>query len=432
VVAQVDLPATLLDLAALPFDRMDGVSQRGAIASGRVATRPVYSETLFPRYHFGWSELRAATDDRFRYIRAPRPELYDVRADPGETRNLMGERPPPAAALVAWLDGLGASAPPTPGTVTAEVSEKLAALGYVGAARAQPAASPLADPKDKVDAYEAYKRAFALQHEGKDAESARALRKLLADNPAMLDAWEDLGLSLVRMGREAEGVTALGKVIEGDPGRASAHLALARIHSLSGHRDLAEKHAELASATDPGRGYETLALIVLDRNRLAEAAAYARKSLDADRNRVMSRFVLALVARRTGRCEDAIAEYREAAEAQRRQKGLVVRDLHSGLADCLARLGREGEAEAEFKAEVATFPHSREGRVGLAMLYRSQGRDTEIREVLGGVVTASPRAGADEYWTVVHTLTVLGDLPAAREWAGRARALFPGDPRFRR
>ena len=64
------------------------------------------------------------------------------------------------------------------------------------------------------------------------------------------------------------------------------------------------------------------------------------------------------------------------------------------------------------------------------MLYRSQGRDADARSVLEGVVTANPRAGADEYWTVVRAFATLGDLAAAREWAGRARVLFPADRRF--
>ena len=55
--AQVDLPATLLDLAGVPAAGMDGVSLRPAIAADRGPVRPVYSETFFPRYHFGWSEL---------------------------------------------------------------------------------------------------------------------------------------------------------------------------------------------------------------------------------------------------------------------------------------------------------------------------------------------------------------------------------------
>jgi Tfp pilus assembly protein PilF len=191
------------------------------------------------------------------------------------------------------------------------------------------------------------------------------------------------------------------------------------------------RHAELASATEPGQGFETLAELMLRANRLPEAEAYARRSLDADRSGVLSAFILGEVARRQGRFAAAVPAYRQALAAQRLRKGLVVRDLHAGLADSLARLGQEAEAEKEFRAEIATIPYSRTGRTGLALLYRSQGRDAEARAVLEGVVTANPGAGADEYWTVVRTLATLGDAAAARQWSSRGRARFPSDPRFR-
>jgi Tfp pilus assembly protein PilF len=111
-------------------------------------------------------------------------------------------------------------------------------------------------------------------------------------------------------------------------------------------------------------------------------------------------------------------------------KFLVVPGLHSGLADCLARSGREADAEKEFRAEIDTLPYSKAGRAGLAALCRSQARDAEARAVLEGVVTANPRAGADEYEMVVRTFTLLGDTAAARAWAARAHARFPADRRF--
>jgi tetratricopeptide (TPR) repeat protein len=125
----------------------------------------------------------------------------------------------------------------------------------------------------------------------------------------------------------------------------------------------------------------------------------------------MSHFVLGVVAQRAGRYEEALAEYQQAEQHKRRRRTAVVRNLHANMADCLARLGREAEAEREFRAEIETIPSSREGRVGLATLYRSQGRDAEAREVLGGLIAAEPRATADSYWTVVRTFRVLGEGP---------------------
>jgi arylsulfatase A-like enzyme/Tfp pilus assembly protein PilF len=432
IVNQVDIPATLLDLAGLPYDGMDGVSQRPALDSGKASSRSVYSETYFPRFHFGWSELLAVTEERYRYVRAPRPELYDLRRDPAERQNLAGERAAAVAALDAQLarEATPGEAP-KPAEVSAETREALQALGYVGGGVVAPTTGPLSDPKDKLPVYEAYRRATEARREGRAEEAVKELRAVVADSPGMLDAWETLGTTLVRLGREKEGIAAFDEVVRRDPTNAAAHLALAKIHGLAGRRQTAEKHAELASGKEPGRGFEVLAQILLDQNHPTEAAQYARKSLAADPSRVMSLFVLGVVAQRGGRYAEGADFYRRAIEAQGRQKGVIVRGLHAGLADCLARLGREAEAEREFLAEIAVIPHSREARVGLALLYRSQGRDAEARDVLAGVVTANPQPRADEYLVVVRTFTVLGDVPAAREWAARAQALYPKDPRFR-
>jgi len=431
-VAQADIPATLLDLAGLPAAGLDGVSLRPALQAGRVAPRPVYSETLFPRYHFGWSELYAVTEERFRYIKAPRPELFDVAADPGETRNLVAERASTVATLEGWLArAVDTKALGAPEEVSAETREKLQALGYIGISQVPVAAGELPDPKDKIGSYEDLRRAQALRRDGKDAEAVAQFRRVLDLNPRMLDAWELLGTTLVRMGRLQEGIAALSEVLKIDPNHASTHTALVKVYTLERRLDLARAHAELAAAGNPGQGYELLAQLMLDLRDPVQAAEFARKSLAADRERVMSHFVLGVVAQREGRFEPALASYRLAEEFKARRRQTIVRNLHANIADCLARLGREAEAEQEFLKEIETIPASREGRVGLAMLYRSQGRDAAARQVLTDLVAAERPATADTYWTIVRTLRVLGDVEAAREWAARARSAFPADPRFR-
>jgi tetratricopeptide (TPR) repeat protein len=438
VVGLADVAATLLDLVGLTAGGLDGTTLRAAIESGRAQVGRVYSETFYPRYHFGWSELFSATEDRYRFIRAPRSELYDRLRDPRERQDLAGERRDALAAMSAWLDRVaprGALAPRQP--VSAESREALAALGYVGGAApakladATAASATLPDPKDKLPVFERYRSAVQAERDGRIEEAVRGLRAVVADTPGLLDAWQALGRAYARQGREREAVAAFDAMVRQDPTNPEAHLALARLHGFAGRRERAEKHALIAAQKEPGRGFETLAQLQLDQNRHAAAAESARKSLAAEPDRVMSRFALATSERLAGRYETAAAEYRAAIERASRQKGFIVRGLHAGLADCLARLGREAEAEPEFRREIALIPHSREGRVGLALLLRSQGRDEEARNVLAGLVTANPRAGADEYLLIVRTLQTLGDSEAAREWARKGRALFPADARLR-
>src|SRR5262249_46437730 len=153
--------------------------------------------------------------------------------------------------------------------------------------------------------------------------------------PTMIDAWEMLGYTLIRMGRTAEGLEAVDRALRLDPLRTTAHLALAKVYALEGRDELAQKHAEVASGKNPAQGNEALAQLMMDKGDVARAAAYARKSVAADPDRIMSRFILGVAARAGGRCEDAIAEFRRAEAAKDRQKRVVVRNLHAQMGDCL-------------------------------------------------------------------------------------------------
>src|SRR5262249_45818219 len=106
----VDLAATLLDLTGVAASGLDGVSLRTALSGSGFTGRGVSSETFYPRYHLGWSELFAATEGRYRFVRAPRSELFDLTTDAGERRNVAGERASVATAMDRWLDTQGAGA----------------------------------------------------------------------------------------------------------------------------------------------------------------------------------------------------------------------------------------------------------------------------------------------------------------------------------
>jgi choline-sulfatase len=431
--ALADVAPTLLELVGATADGVDGRSLVPALASRQVVDHTVYSETMYPRLHFGWSDLASIVDGRYHYIRAPRPELYDATTDPGERRDLITSNGSVATAMSAAVDRLTAGSPLTqPAAADADVKERLRALGYTTSSPATAAGTaPLPDPKDKIADYETLRRAQRLAADGRDREVIELLPALLARDPAMLDGQELLAKSLTRIGRTREAIDAFGRVLAIEPLKPETHLALARILALEHDGARARAHAELAARRDPAAGYEMLAELMMDAGRTQEAAAFARRSVDADPSRYMSHYLIGVVAQRAGRCDEATAAFRKAIDAKRAEPAAVVRNLHAGLADCLARSGATAEAEREFREELAEVPSSAEARVGLATLYRSQGRDVEARTVLGGLVAAQPQPTADSYWTVVHAFTVLGDTAAAREWTDKARAAFPADARFR-
>ena len=266
-VAQVDIAPTLLDLVGLPATGMDGTSLRSSLGSGMVAGRTIYSETLYPRYHFGWSELYAASDGRFQFIRAPHRELYDLNRDVAQRENLASERAQTAVSMEAWLSRM-TSAVAAPEAADAQTRERLAALGYVGTASAPLAnATDLPDPKDKIGAYEDLRKGLALRASGLNQEAVPQLRKVVSENPLMIDAWESLGLSLISLGQEKAGIEAMERAIKIDPLRAEPHMALAKLHALGGNMSVAVAHAEIAARKEPGRSFEILAQIMMDKRK---------------------------------------------------------------------------------------------------------------------------------------------------------------------
>src|SRR4029079_16691682 len=149
---------TILDLlnVSTPADaRYDGRSLAAALRRPEtVADAGVYAETLVPLLHFGWSDLRVLRDGRWKYIEAPRPELYDLVTDPAEQRNLIDAEPSRARAIRAGLDRIVAAERTDADVrtnnreaVPSDVLQRLGALGYVHAdsTNQRPASAGLAD-----------------------------------------------------------------------------------------------------------------------------------------------------------------------------------------------------------------------------------------------------------------------------------------------
>jgi arylsulfatase A-like enzyme len=155
----VDVMPTVLDLlgqSAAPA--IDGQTLVPLMTGAARASRlEVYSESRYGLDRFGWSPLSALREGRFKVILAPRPELYDLDADPNESSNLYQQRADLAASMTRRLRTLTrpAQAAPTSSPGDAETRARLAALGYVAASSPASgnAAPTLADPKDRIDLY---------------------------------------------------------------------------------------------------------------------------------------------------------------------------------------------------------------------------------------------------------------------------------------
>jgi arylsulfatase A-like enzyme/predicted Zn-dependent protease len=427
-----DVAATLLEAAASGVRGGDGSATLGrgrslwSVINGADATAlpevGVYSESLYARYHFGWSELQALTDARYRYIKAPRPELYDLTNDPREQRNIAGERAQAAQAMRAALDRLASRATvDRPSAVTAAEREQFQALGYVGmqADVGDLAGEKLPDPKDKVGVLEEYRKAVTLAAR-RDYEGAIAgLRGILQNNPNMADVWQQVGNLLMRVDRPEEALAAYKQFVTLKPTQANGLVAVAatllRLHRLTEarqHAQLAVKvaapHERLARAS----AHEMLAKIALAGKDGETARREAKLAQEEDPTLPMPLYVEALQLHTAGRYAEALPVFAEAAKHVN-ARTLTITELYFYWGDTLARLGRTTEAEAAFKEERRLFPQNRRAYAGLAMLYRSLGRDAEAEKAIRDMLEMAP--GGESKSLARQLWTMFGEPEKARQ-----------------
>ena len=406
-VQHIDLLPTLLSLAGItppsPFRGRD--LSPLLFDRGGIAPQGIYSEALYARFHFGWSELTALTDDRYRFIKAPREELYDLERDPDERTNLVGERAQAAAAMRAGLDRLAAGKDlGKPSAVSAEDRERLAALGYVGTQFSAPSSAPgasLPDPKDMAPVLKQYRAAIDLLDARDFGGGVAALGALLKANPDMTDVWMQYASVLTRLGRDEEALAAFREVVRLKPDEPSGLLGAASALLSLGRLDEARAHALIAVRNAPANAHETLARIALARKNYPEATKQADLAALADPLLPLPVFVRGLVEYQQGRYAAALPLFLEARELWSKRT-IQTTDLRFYIGDTLARLERPGEAERYFLEELKLFPNSLRARTGLAMLYQSSGRPDDaaraIEEMLR--VIPSPRSyrNAAQLW----------------------------------
>ncbi|HUE87949.1 MAG TPA: sulfatase-like hydrolase/transferase [Vicinamibacterales bacterium] len=413
-VQHIDVLPTILDLVDREVPSgLRGRSLRPLLTGdGVLPERGIYSESLYPRYHFGWSELFALTSAQHRYIKAPREELYDLQQDPGERHNLADKEPSAAAAMRRGLDSLlAAHAVTSPASVSSEERSRLQALGYVATPvdRGLPG-QDLPDPKDRIAVLDQLKAAADHTRAGQYDAASRQLRAVLHDNPAMASAWQQLGNVLTLAGRLGEAVEAFKQYVTRDPRNANILATLADALVRLGRLDEAQAHAELAAAVAETQDVrakldarEALLRVALARQDAAAVERHAQAARQLDPGSPLPAYARARAHYDRKQFAAALPHFAEAvAHVQRRT--LRMPELHFHYGDALANLERYAEAETQFREELRWFPHNVRAYASLAMLYRATGRDGEAERAIADLLRASPTpAGHDlaaQLWTM--------------------------------
>jgi arylsulfatase A-like enzyme/Flp pilus assembly protein TadD len=423
----LDVAPTVLGLLGLEVPKiMPGIS----LLADNVAPRRIYSETFYPRIHFGWSELFSLVDESHHYIESPDPELYDREKDPRETKNVLRDERRTYASLRKELEGYDRALKP-PSAVDEETRQAMTALGYIGSGAGK-TEGPLPPPRSKIgslaDLREGIQRGVAKDYPGAEA----AFRRVLAENPNMVDAWEFLGRALQRMGRNREALEALRQGLKISNGSPELAVAAASLYFELGRLNDAEAHAKMAEAAHPSFVHGLLAQIALKRHQLDEAEREARTAMKDQSLRIGPMITLAEVLHARKDDTQALDMVRKAEEAYNEREAKdpeLIRGLNLVRGKIQADQGDAAAAEASFKKEIELFPDGLRGYSSLAILYALTGRTEEVRATLKQMVDANPNPMA--YAEAVRTLRILKDPRSATSLLRYALGRFPGDPGLR-
>lgn len=436
VVSLVDIVPTVLELLEVPSPGdLDGRSLAHCLLDPAVTLEParVYSESMAPLYNHGWADLRAVRGDRHRYIRAPRPELYELPVDPDELDNLLPGAPDRAAPLEASLEGmLPEEEEDARGIDIAEVDpelrKSLAALGYTWSEQngeGVPAAER-PDPKDRIEAWEKFLLGQKRIAEGRPEEAERMLREVLAESPDSAEVSGALVKALIDQNRRREALELLRATTLAPTVRARIFILRAGLEREFGSDAWLDclRQARALKPLDPqpwarqgeylvedgdldgaieafehaievdgdyAEAWIGLGQVRQSQGQLDAAAEAFERAAEVDPSFWGAPYAHGLLAEAREQFDEALRLYLEAKQAD---SGQAV--IHLKIGDLHTRSGRTAEAEASYLEALKVAPDHLTARYNLGVLYLQAGRKEQAAEMLRAACEA--REGRVEAW----------------------------------
>ena len=392
----VDVMPTVLDLLGwAPAPEVEGESLRAAFEAENFAFRPIYSESEYPHMAFGWASLRSYTTEQWRYIEAPRPELYDRSADPAEKNNVIEQHPDVAARLKSALEEAVAGMPArdaTSAVLDERTIQALQSLGYVGAtAKPKESGTPGRDPKDMVQVFCGTLAAQQLSQAKRYADVIRLMEPLVQRSPESDELYTLLGEAYLKTGRFEDAAVAYRASLRSVPGNPSkwcllgdaltgqgktdeaiecytralgvsadftvAHNKLGAVYFQRRELTKAEEHLRrcVETGSPSADAFQNLAAVLVEMNRREEAVKLLRQALERDPAHVQSHRLLWQVLMAEQRPDEAVNALRAACKALPNEF-----NLHRTLAGLLASRAQVTPGAAREAVEIARACCTRE------------------------------------------------------------------------
>jgi arylsulfatase A-like enzyme/Flp pilus assembly protein TadD len=398
-VGLVDVMPTVLEMAGIPAPpQVQGASLVPSFfRPGAAKERLAYAETYYPRYHYGWSELRSVQDSRFKLILAPMPELYDLDRDPGEEKNLAYLEKKVFEDLSAragvLMEEAGRNALEVDlKKVDEETREKLAALGYVGSftESSKLKGQKLANPKDKIGVFNALSKARESGLGGDPEEAIKTIRAIIAEDPTIADAHFGLGNVLYKARRFEEAVESFKRSLELKPDDSFAVINIANCYQAMRRSDEAEKFVldYLARGFDDSQLFFLLGTLMVNHNEPEKAVPYFEKCLAGNpRSASAHNGLAAIYLNRSG-----VGDLARAEEHLNSAMAInpTLMSVRYNMAQLREKQNKLAEAADLYLGEIRDSPKSYKALFNLSRIYRNMGREDEEYETLRKTIEAEP------------------------------------------
>ena len=329
----VDLAPTILEFLGLGKEAagMQGQSLVPWLGGAGRKDRDSVVETFFPRENFGWSELVGLVAGPWKYIQAPKPELYELARDPTEARNLVGAAGGRDATMKSALEAeivrlsSGAPAAGPAGQTRAQDAEQLRSLGYVNFAPAKPGARA-PDPKDEIGLLKLIQQAQSLEFSGRIVEAEGVYAQVEQTLPDAPESYVDLALIQAGQSRFDKAIETLGRGLVRIPDSETLLVRLGITYTVAGKpREALETMAKVLALDPVNVDALTVSGNILDTGgRKDEARAYYERALAVEPENRFLRLNYAANLATSGRMREAIDVYKGLIEDFPEEPGLYL------------------------------------------------------------------------------------------------------------
>ncbi|MBN2409634.1 MAG: sulfatase-like hydrolase/transferase [Candidatus Aminicenantes bacterium] len=396
VVSLIDIMPTALEMAGLP---VPGQVQGESLVPfffqpEKEAGRYVYSETYYPRFHYGWSELRGFQNKRQKLILAPQKELYDLAADPDETRNLAliesGILNTLDAAAAGFIEERSRNAYELDiRKVDPETRERLAALGYVGSFTDSSKLEDkvLANPKEKIVVFNELSRAREMGMRGRADEAVAVIQRILVDDPEISDAYFAIGNIHFKARKYRDAIPYFEKALELKPDDTFCVINIANSYLNMGRPGDGENFVidYLKKGFSDPQLYFLLGTLTFIQKKYDEALKYYDECLSHNSDMAAAHNAMAAISIIR---EDLVRAENHIAAAMAIDPGLS--NLNYNRAELLEKQGRLQEAAEAYREELKNSPYHYKASFNLSRVFRMMGRADEEERCLRSTMEINP------------------------------------------